>query len=136
MVQIGVTTAASCYGDTSLTVEGYSLDCGGCGGVDEYDRTPSWLATFIPLYFVGPEAGAAGLDPTYGFPVFVDPASGISFPAPGMRLRVTGHFNDPIASTCTMTPKPGSGASALDPASVITTCRQSFVVTAVTIVTP
>jgi hypothetical protein len=51
-------------------------------------------------------------------------------------VRVTGHFNDPAALTCTMTPVPGSGASALDPNSVITSCKQAFVVSAVSEVTP
>ena len=129
-------TAASCYGQTSLTIEGFSLDCGGCGGVDTYDRSPAWLATFIPQYFVGLLPGTAGLDPTMGFPVFVDPATGIAFPEPGARVRVTGHFNDPVALTCRMTPKPGSGAAALDPNSVITVCKESFVVTAVSLIVP
>jgi hypothetical protein len=136
MVALGVTTAAACFGQTALTIEGFSVDCGGCGGVELYDRSPAWLATFIPQYFVGVLPGVPGLDPSMGVPVFVDPATGISFPAPGTRVRVTGHFNDPAALTCTMTPTPGSGASALDPASVIRACKESFVVTAVSEVTP
>ncbi len=133
---MGVATAAACYGQASLMVQGYSLGCGGCGGVDEYDRSPSWLATFIPLYFMGPTAGAPGVDSTQGFPVFVDPATGISFPAPGALVQATGHFNDPLSSTCQVTPKPGSSAPPLDPAKVVTSCQQSFVVTAVSVITP
>jgi hypothetical protein len=136
MVQLGTANAASCFGQTELTIEGYTLGCGGCGGVDEYDRTPSWLATFIPLYFVGPNAGEAGIDPASGFPVFIDPASGLVFPPPDTLVRVTGHFNDPIALTCQVTPKPGSSAPPLDPNDVIATCQRSFVVTAVTVITP
>jgi hypothetical protein len=136
MIHVGVATAAACFGQASLTIEGFSVECGGCGGVDLYDRSPGWLAMMIPEFFVGVLPGVAGLDPTMGFAVFVNPATGISFPAPGPRVRVTGHFNDPAALTCTMTPQPGSGVSALDPNSVITTCKQSFVVTAVSEVTP
>jgi hypothetical protein len=136
IVAMSVPTAADCYGATQLTIQGYSVDCGGCGGVDTYDRSPSWLALSIPEHFVGVSAGVAGADTITSFPVFIDPATGIKFPAAGALVRVTGHFNDPIAKTCKVTPIPGSGASALDPASVITACRASFVVTAVSEVTP
>lgn len=136
MVQIGTAQAASCFGQTELTVEGYTLDCGGCGGAEEYDRTPGWLAMMIPLYFMGPNPGEAGIDPSLGFPVFIDPALGLVFPLPDTLVQVTGHFNDPIAMTCQVVPKPGSSAPSLDPNDVIARCQQSFVVTAVTAVAP
>lgn len=136
IVAMSVPTAAACYGDTSLTIEGYSVPCTGCGGLDEYDRSPSWLALNVPQYSVGTTPGTPGQDVATSFPVFIDPATGIAFPPAGALVRVTGHFNDPIAKTCRVTPKPGSSVSALDPASVITACRASFVVTAVSQVTP
>jgi hypothetical protein len=136
IIAMSVPTAADCYGDTQLTIQGYSVDCGGCGGVDTYDRSPAWLAVAIPEFFLGGTLTATGGDTVTSFPVFINPSTGIKFPAAGSLVRVTGHFNDPIAKTCKVTPIPGSGASALDPASVITACRASFVVTAVSQVTP
>jgi hypothetical protein len=136
IIAMSVPTAAGCYGDTQLTIQGYSVDCGGCGGVDTYDRSPAWLAVAIPEFFLGGTLTATGGDAVTSFPVFINPSTGIKFPAAGSLVRVTGHFNDPIAKTCKVTPIPGSGASALDPASVITACRASFVVTAVSEVTP
>lgn len=136
MIQIGTFMAAYCFGQADLKMDGYTLGCGGCGGVDEYDRTPGWLAMFIPAYFLGPTAGEPGIDPTVGFPFFVDPALGLTVPAPDTMVHVTGHFNDPIATTCTVVPKAGSSAPPLDPNEVIASCEQSFVVTAVSVVTP
>jgi hypothetical protein len=136
MIHIGMFMAASCFGQADLTVDGYTLDCGGCGGIDEYDRTPSWLAMFIPAYFLGPNPGQPGIDPTAGFPFFVDPALGLAVPPPDTMVHLTGHFNDPIALTCEVVPKAGTSAPALDPNEVIANCQASFVVTAVSVVTP
>jgi hypothetical protein len=136
IVAMSVPTAAACYGGAALTIEGYSVDCGGCGGVDEYDRSPAWLALNVPRYALSGSVPTPGQEQITSFPMFMDPASGIVFPAAGSFVRVTGHFNDPAAATCKVTPKPGSSVSALDPASVITACRASFVVTAVSEVTP
>jgi hypothetical protein len=136
MIQIGMLMAAFCFGQSYLAIDGYTLGCGGCGGIDEYDRTPSWLAMFNPAYFLGPKPGEAGIDPSAGFPFFVDPSLGVTVPPPDTLVHVTGHFNDPIATTCTVVPKPGTSAPALDPNEVIASCQQSFVVTAVSLVTP
>lgn len=136
MLHIGIFTAASCFDASDLAIDGYTLGCGGCGGADEYDRTPSWLAMFIPAYFMGPTPGEAGIDPTVGFPFFVDPALGLTVPPPDTLVHVTGHFNDPIALTCQVVPKPGTLAPPLDANEVIASCQASFVVTAVSVVTP
>jgi hypothetical protein len=136
MIHIGMFMAASCFGQSDLAIDGYTLDCGGCGGVDEYDRTPSWLAMFIPAYFLGPNPGEPGIDPTVGFPFFVDPALGLTVPPPDTLVHATGHFNDPIALTCQVVPKSGTSAPALDPNEVIASCQQSFVVTVLSVVTP
>jgi hypothetical protein len=136
MIQIGMFMAAFCFGQSDLAIDGYTLACGGCGGIDEYDRTPSWLAMFNPAYFVGPNPGEAGIDPSAGFPFFVDPSLGLTVPPPDTLVHLTGHFNDPIATTCKVVPKPGTSAPALDPNEVIASCQQSFVVSAVSLVTP
>jgi hypothetical protein len=136
MIQIGLFQAALCFDERDLAIDGYTLGCGGCGGIDEYDRTPSWLAMFIPAYFLGPNPGEPGIDPTVGFPFFADPALGLSIPPPDTLVHVTGHFNDPIALTCQVIPKPGSSAPPLDANEVIASCQASFVVTALSVVTP
>jgi hypothetical protein len=136
MIQIGLFQAASCFDESDLAIDGYTLGCGGCGGIDEYDRTPSWLAMFIPAYFLGPNPGEPGIDPTVGFPFFADPALGLTIPPPDTLVHVTGHFNDPIALTCQVVPKPGSSAPPLDANEVIASCQASFVVTALSVVTP
>jgi hypothetical protein len=136
LVGIGVEKAASCFGQTELTIEGYTLGCGGCGGVDEYERTPDWLAMKIPAYFMGPKPGEPGVDATGAFPVFVDPTLGLVFPPPDTPVRVTGHFNDPRAMTCHVVPRLGTSAPPLDPDDVVAACQRSFVVTAATVLSP
>jgi hypothetical protein len=129
-MKIGMAKAAACFGDTALIIKGYSLSCGECGdGVLAYNGSPSWLAGFAE-YYVGPKAGVAGIDPMNGFGVFVDPSRAIAFPAPDVLVSVTGHFNDPAAQTCVMTPN-SVDSPVLDPAAVISICAQRFVATGV-----
>lgn len=65
-------------------------------------------------------------DPGRRLTVSIDPASGVSMPARGQWVELTGHFDDPAAQRCAEVAElMGSDAGA-----VVFTCRLQFVVTA------
>jgi hypothetical protein len=57
----------------------------------------------------------------------ISPDSGLQLPTVGGQiLRVTGHFNDPAASTCEMSGQPIDGP-AISPETAQLYCREQFV---------
>jgi hypothetical protein len=121
-----------CFGNQAITVTGYVVDCGGCGGTSDEVATPSWLINNIGFskFWLSPSA-SGNIDNGVG--VDVDPAHPIKLPAFGTRVRLTGHYADPAASTCRLYPGPGSGAELPPPAQAILKCREQFVATGITI---
>jgi hypothetical protein len=122
-----------CFGDRTLRIRGYAVDCGGCGGVDLERRHPAWLQHALriwPLYLqptprvLGRYPGRLGIS--------IDPAHPISIPRVGAYVEIEGHFDDRAAATCTAEASfPGAG---LDPPSIlVATCRQEFVATGITV---
>ena len=59
--------------------------------------------------------------------VSIDPASGISMPARGQWVEVSGHFDDPAAQRCGEVTEVMSS----DPGALVFTCRLQFVLSAV-----
>ncbi|MGZ6213627.1 MAG: hypothetical protein ACXWMB_06500 [Candidatus Limnocylindria bacterium] len=102
-----------CFGGVSVTVEGTVGHCQ--GGVVQVD--PGWLG--YACWTVHDDTGAMNLH--------ADPASGITFPDELVRARMTGHFDDPAATTCVYLgePDPGTTPSAWEQ---IFMCREAFVV--------
>jgi hypothetical protein len=102
-----------CFGGASVTVEGTVGHCQ--GGV--VPAEPAWLA--YACWAVSNDTGAMD--------IHADPASGITFPDELVRARMTGHFDDPAATTCVHLGGP-------DPATTPSTseqvflCREAFVV--------
>ena len=94
------------------------------GGVQ---GTPSWLAPDTRWRLFG-AGGPEGLEP--GLPVAISPTIGDLAPT-GTWLRVTGHFADPAASTCTRVPPEDWGTGPEAPEFQAARCRELFVVTAV-----
>ena len=117
------TDAVACYGNAPLTFE---ASWGG-GGVADCPKMPepAWLAcSAYSLRPVG-ETGKVGVPELF---VAVDPASDFAQPEAGTDIRVTGHFDDPAASTCRET-ETGGGETPAPAAETVEHCRRQFVVT-------
>jgi hypothetical protein len=102
-----------CFGGVSVAVEGTVGHCQ--GGVVFVE--PAWLA--YACWSVYDDSGAMNLH--------AEPASGITFPDELVRARMTGHFDDPAATTCVSLgePDPGTTPSASER---VFLCREAFVV--------
>jgi hypothetical protein len=102
-----------CFGDATVSVEGTVGHCQ--GGVVFVE--PGWLG--YACWRVHDDTGAMGLH--------ADPSSGITFPDDLVRARMTGHFDDPAATTCTYVgePDPATTPSATEQ---VFLCREAFVV--------
>ena len=119
----------ACYGDRQVTFEGV-LSCGGCGGLAPGTFTPQWLA--FPMYSdvisVEPQDFIGPMD-LHWSPEGPERPNTDGF-AP--ILRVTGHFDDPAAESCSMVfmsgPASGIVESEVDPAISELFCRTNFVV--------
>lgn len=118
----------ACFRGSSLsfdaTISKPILDCGVGPRVE-----PAWFClpgVFVTVPDASPDSGFQALD------VYWDPASGLtpkSFPV-ARTVRITGHFDDPAASSCRVTSVP-KGQSPEPPGDVVLGCREAFIVTAV-----
>ena len=109
----------SCFGDHDLMVEGTVVT--GFGGMTPGVFEPAWLAHPFAL-------GGAISTPSGPFFYTLEGGGSAGY-ADGQRLRITGHYDDPAAATCTIAsgeppvPEPDSLAVAY--------CRAKFVATAI-----
>lgn len=117
----------ACFGDRSITVTS-TYGCPVCG--IPYPRggyEPAWLANPDTLaYFGWPDA----------ITLHLRPEAGLIFPPNASILRVTGHFSDPVSSTCVINPTMEGveiGAE-VDPVIAELWCREQFVVDAYEII--
>lgn len=118
----------ACFGGSSLTftaiVNKAISDCGVGPRVE-----PGWFC--LPGVFVAVPNPSATVD-LPPLDVYWNPTSGLksaSFVA-GAGVKVTGHFDDPAASTCHITDVP-AGQSPPAPDQVVLACRETFIVSAV-----
>jgi hypothetical protein len=128
---IGFPKAASCFGSQPLTIPAFASDCGGCGGVPATRADPAWInAPFVP-WFISGVPSLDGLQPSLG--LWPDPDAGLDpLPATGTPITVTGHFNDPVSTSCRTIPL-WHGLELEPAATSEAECRASFVVTAVAV---
>jgi hypothetical protein len=103
-----------CFGGGSVAVEGTVGHCQ--GGVVFVE--PGWLG--YACWAVHDDTGSMGLH--------ADPASGITFPDELVRARMTGHFDDAAATTCTYIGEPDPGGQTPSAAEQVFLCREAFVV--------
>ena len=106
----------ACFGNRQLTFDGIS-GCGPCGGGDVCE--PAWLAC---------NAGGSIYDPNGETPklaLYLPPP--LVPPEQGKPIRVSGHFDDPRAATCTW----ANEAEPTPVAIVVELCRRHFVVDAI-----
>jgi hypothetical protein len=132
LIDIGSVKAASCYGQTSLTIRAYSSDCGGCGGTGLPGHSPDWIANAYAPWYVSTTATTPG-GPGNRMGVWPLPSAHLTPPKEGTQVELTGHFNDAVSPDCRIIPVV-AGAE-LPPVSVAAAeCRQAFVVTSFTVV--
>jgi hypothetical protein len=108
----------SCFGDAPLTVVGQVGHCQ--GGVVQVE--PGWLG--YACWTVSDATGA-------GFGLHARPDGGITFPDEIVRARLTGHLDDPAASTCSYLDDPlAESWQTPSPTEQVLLCREAFVVDA------
>ena len=118
-----------CFGRRELTFRAYVHDCGGCGGVSTYEARPAWL-----LDSLGYAAFWLDTKPGHGatpLAVQVDPTHTVRTPRSGAHVRITGHFDDPAATSCRLVPTIAVITELPAPGVAIGTCRKEFVVTSI-----
>lgn len=122
--------AAACFGRQDLVIASLVGSCGGCGGTTRYTWIPDWLGgMYAPLYLsteVVTSASGGG-----GYPAWPDPARDLTIPPERTRVRVTGHFDDPVAPSCRVVPAGAAVAALPSPDEAVAACRRAFVVTAI-----
>jgi hypothetical protein len=126
-----------CFGSADLVMEG-TYGCGECGGLSPGTFEPGWLAHPIGDLHVLRDAAVSGTDGTMHtiawLPFHVDPALGISTPAGGSIIRVVGHFDDPAATTCTISSGPPGEGIPADPRAAVLYCREQFTVRTIEVI--
>jgi hypothetical protein len=121
----------SCYGPGPITFQAYSVACFQCGGAQEGNLEPAWLInSSLNALFLAPDEGNSGWQNTAVLApdLTLDPAWTDAW------VEVTGHFDDPAAATCHIEPTIDMLPWWSGQQSVIDQCRQTFVVTAVKVV--
>ena len=101
-------------------------------GTTTQQATPQWLIDalgFSAFYLSGPIVSAA--TGPGGFGVMIDPAHPVTTPAAGTHVELTGHFDDPAATTCRVFPIPGSFGPVAPMQQSVAVCRRAFVVSEV-----
>ena len=118
----------TCFGGSSLTFNAkVSKPISDCGVGPRI--APTWFCLPGVLLTAPNNAADSGLT---ALAAYWDPRSGLTpknFPL-DKQLSITGHFDDPAASTCHVTDLP-KGQSPEPSAAVILACRQAFIATAV-----
>lgn len=116
----------SCFGDRQLTLEG-TYGCGACDGTWPGEFEPGWLAFPLSLAFLSVDAGER-IGPFFGRFAPDGPIE----PEPGSVVRVIGHFDDPAATGCTVSP--GETPTVVDAAAAELYCREQFVIESIQVI--
>lgn len=120
----------SCYGDAPITFQAFSVACDGCFGGMEGNPEPAWLLDpHTNQLYLSPNENNSGWQTT----VILGPALTLDPAWTGNLLELTGHFDDPAAPTCHMDLTADAVSYWTGPQATIDQCRQSFVVTDVTV---
>jgi hypothetical protein len=122
----------ACYGGKQLELEGVIETPCYEGSDDPHLYQPVFLANpdicaGLDLVF-DDEIAAEGQDTSRPLQLRFSPNFG-TWPKRGDLVRVRGHFDDPLSSTCTVTVQPDYDFVAIfDPGFVVLACRERFVV--------
>jgi hypothetical protein len=123
---LGALEALHCYGRNEIVVTG-TIETPCCGYVGPLAFSPEWLAHPVPpAFFIGAANQALGFR--------ANPDADLEPPERGDVVRVTGHFEDPAATSCrhSIDDTFWGGASPEPvqmelPARVVLDCRATFV---------
>lgn len=121
--------AVVCFGDAPITFTAWRTEPGGCGGF--------FPGTFVPEWLSGPWA-TSGLVLTPVVEEFggcgdaVAHPSTLPLPTPQQWVRITGHYDDPEALTCSYQPDPAFGWYGIGRLELVRDCRLKFVATEIT----
>jgi len=119
---------AACFGNALLRFRAWSMRCEECYYEDPDRYDPQWLANpTTNQLFLTPIAS----DFWGGQPVVTHPSLVIDPAWAGRWIEVTGHFDDPAATSCRYTPPPAEDEFYSGRLWIVETCRQQFVVTSV-----
>jgi hypothetical protein len=135
LADIGFVKAAACYGNQSLTLQGYSSACGGCGGIPDARLTPDWMAAAYGYgaWYISPQRiTPTGPQEGTRLPVNLLPSAHLTPPGEGVPVTVTGHFNDPASQDCRIVPS-FVGVELAPTSEAIGLCQRSFVVTSISV---
>jgi len=133
LADIGFVKAAACYGNQSLTLRGYSSNCGGCGGTGFPRLIPDWMAAAYSYgaWYISPQNTKTAPEGAR-LAVNLLPSADLAPPGEGVPVTITGHFDDPASQDCRIVPF--VLGSELPPTSdAIARCQRSFVVTSITL---
>jgi hypothetical protein len=128
---LDVGAAVTCFGDAPITFRTWTATCDGCSGGYSGQTQPAWLLnpTTNVLYLSPVESTGDWWSTVVVHPsVEVDPAW------KDAQLELTGHFDDPAAATCHYEPSSDEFTWWSGQQQYIDQCRQTFVVTEVTVV--
>jgi hypothetical protein len=133
LADIGFVKAATCYGSQSLTLQGYSSGCGGCGGIPDALLTPDWMAAAYSYgaWYISPQNTATTPESTR-LAVNLLPSAHLTTPGEGVPVTVTGHFNDPASQDCRIVPS-RLGVELAPTSDAIGLCNRSFMVTSISV---
>ena len=123
--------AVVCFGGAPITFRGWSVPCDGCYGTGPGVSEPAWLLspTSNQLFLSAVEGSTDTLTSAVVSPTLkMDPSWTRTW------LDLTGHFDDPESITCHYEPGIDDLLYWGGPQSIIDQCRQTFVVTDVTVV--
>ena len=118
----------SCFGSEQITLEG-TYGCGACGGLSPGTFEPSWLAHPMNFYLLSTDSTTQVGPFNLRFP-----PGGPANPPEGQIIRVVGHFDDPAAIGCVVSP--GEPPVPIDPAVAELYCREQFVVETIEVIGP
>jgi len=118
-----------CFGSRTLKVRGYIADCGGCGGATNEQASPTWLLDPLgySAFWLSPAVVQADTGHG-GFGVMINPAHPVTVPSTNTHVELSGHFDDPAATTCRVW---SGGGPVLPRDQTVAACKQAFVVTAI-----
>ena len=127
----------TCFGDKTFKVRGAMSDCGGCGGAGVVEGTPAWLLDPLGYSTIYLAPAVVPADTGGGFGGMIDPAHPVgTIPPFDTSVELTAHFDDAASPTCRLIPFDGFIGPLGPPAQTIARCRQTLVISKITIVKP
>jgi hypothetical protein len=124
----------ACYGDAPITFEAFSVRCDGCAYEEEGNPQPAWLLSpGTNQLFLSPEDRNDG---SWWNTAVLGPDLTFDSAWTDKWIEVTGHFDDPAAATCRRDVSADSVSYWTGLQATVDQCRQNFVVTQVTVLSP